>query len=170
MPLKRGYIHVYTGNGKGKTTSALGLCLRAIGRGLTCCFIQFLKGKPTGELTAVKNLPGFKIVQTGRRDYDFTVTEADRILARKAVELARQALREFDVVVLDEVNVALHLGLISLEDVLALIEEKPEDVELVLTGRHAKPEVIRRAHYVTEFRLVKHPFYRGEEARNGIDR
>jgi cob(I)alamin adenosyltransferase len=169
MPLKRGFVHVYTGNGKGKTSAALGLCLRAIGRGLNCCFIQFLKGRTTGEIEAVKKLPNFCFIQTGRPDYDFCVTEVDRQLALKGFKLAEEVLDKFDILVLDEINIAVHLGLIPLSRLIALIERKPFNLELVLTGRHAKAEIIRRADYVTEFNLVKHPFYRGENAREGID-
>jgi cob(I)alamin adenosyltransferase len=169
MPLKRGYVHVYTGCGKGKTSAALGLCLRAVGRGLSCCFIQFLKGKTSGEIEAVKRLPNFHFIQTGRPNYDFCTTEVDRELALKGLQIAEEALGKFDILVLDEINIAVHLGLIPLSRVIALIERKPPEVELVLTGRHAKAEIIKRADYVTEFHLIKHPFYRGENARKGID-
>ena len=167
--MKKGFVHVYTGNGKGKTSAALGLCLRALGRGLSCCFIQFVKGRLTGELVAAEKLPNFCFIQTGRHDYNFEVTELDRKLALRGLKLAEEALEKFDVLVLDEINVAVHLQLVPLEKVIALIEKKPPTVELVLTGRHAKADVIRRADYVTEFCLVKHPFYRGEGARKGID-
>ncbi|TCK06550.1 cob(I)yrinic acid a,c-diamide adenosyltransferase [Phorcysia thermohydrogeniphila] len=169
MPLKRGFVHVYTGNGKGKTSAALGLCLRALGRGLSCCFIQFLKGKPTGEIEAVKKLPNFHFIQTGRPDYDFCVTEVDKELALRGFQLAEEAIEKFDILVLDEINIVVHLGLIPLSRVIDLIDRKPPRVELILTGRHAKAEIIKRADYVTEFCLVKHPFYRGENAREGID-
>jgi len=128
MPLKKGFIHVYTGNGKGKTSAALGLCLRAVGRGLSCCFIQFLKGKAVGELEAVKRLPNFHFIQTGRPDYDFHITEADRELALKGFQLAEEALGKFDVLVLDEINITVHLGLVHLSRVINLIEKKPPNV------------------------------------------
>jgi len=169
MSLKKGFVHVYTGNGKGKTSAALGLCLRAVGRGLNCCFIQFLKGRVSGEIEAVKAFPNFHFIQTGRPDYDFCTTELDRQLALKGLKLAEELMDKFDILVLDEINIAVHLGLIPLSRVISLIEKKPPNLELVLTGRHAKAEIIRRADYVTEFCLVKHPFYRGENAREGID-
>ncbi len=169
MPLRKGFIHVYTGNGKGKTSAALGLCLRAAGRGLKCCFIQFIKGKKTGEMEAIKKLENIEFIQTGRHDYDFNVTEEDYKRARKGLEIAHKKLKEFDVVVLDEINVAVHLGLIGKEELLNLIRNKPEKVELILTGRFAKREIVEIADYVTEFQLIKHPFYRGESAREGID-
>jgi cob(I)alamin adenosyltransferase len=169
VALKRGLVHLYTGSGKGKTSAALGLCLRAVGRGLKCCFIQFLKGVPTGELQAVKNLPGFELYQMGRPGYDFRVTAEDYDRAKEALELARKKAEEVDVLVLDEVNVAVHLGLIPLEELLNFIKEKPENLELILTGRHANPRLIEVADYATSFQLIKHPFYEGLSARKGID-
>jgi len=169
LGLKRGLIHVYTGSGKGKTSAALGLCLRAVGRGLRCCFIQFLKGVPTGELSAASLLPGFEIYQMGRPDYDFKVKPEDFKRAEEALNLAKEKAKEVDVLVLDEVNVAMSLGLIPVKEVLALIEGKPPSLEVVLTGRGAPREVIEVADYVTNFQLIKHPFYGGEAARKGID-
>lgn len=169
MALKKGFIHLYTGNGKGKTSAALGLCLRAIGRGLSCTFIQFLKGKETGELLAAKYLPRFEFIQTGRPDYDFRPNEEDRRRAEGALNLVRERMEGTDVLVLDEVVVAVHLKLIEEEELLSLIREKPEKLELVLTGRHASRRLIEVADYVTYFQLIKHPFYRGEGTRKGID-
>ncbi len=169
MPLKKGFIHVYTGNGKGKTSAALGLCLRAAGRGLQCCFIQFVKGRKTGEMETIKKIENIEFIQTGRPDYNFTVTDEDYDRARRGLKIASEKIKEFDVVVLDEINVAVHLGLLNKQDVLSLIKNKPKNVELILTGRFAKREIIEIADYVTEFQLIKHPFYRGEDAREGID-
>ncbi len=169
MALKKGFVHVYTGNGKGKTSAALGLCLRAVGRGLRCTFIQFLKGWETGELLAAKYLPNFEFIQTGRPDYDFKPTEEDRRRVNKGLRLAEEKIKETDVLVLDEVIVAVHLKLLDERRLLSLIEGKPKSVELVLTGRHATSSLVEVADYVTYFQLVKHPFYRGEGARKGID-
>ncbi|WP_456419161.1 cob(I)yrinic acid a,c-diamide adenosyltransferase [Thermovibrio sp.] len=169
MALDRGMVHVYTGNGKGKTSAALGLCLRAVGRGLKCCFIQFIKGVPTGEMEAVKHLPGFEFYQTGRPGYDFRITDEDFKRAREGFELALKKSSEVDVLVLDEVNVAVHLGLLEVSQLVDFIRGKPPYLELVLTGRHARAEVIELADYVTYFQLVKHPYYLGRKARKGID-
>jgi len=169
VALKRGLVHLYTGSGKGKTSAALGLCLRAVGRGLKCCFIQFLKGLPTGELQAAKNLPNFELYQMGRPGYDFKITAEDYDRAREALELARKKAGEVDVLVLDEVNVAVHLGLIPLEELLDFIKQKPENLELILTGRYAKPQLVEVADYATNFQLIKHPFYEGLYGRKGID-
>jgi len=147
----------------------LGLCLRAVGRGLKCCFIQFLKGVPTGELQAVKNLPNFEIYQMGRPGYDFTVVPEDYERARKALDLAKKKAKEVEVLVLDEVCVAVHLGLIPLDEVLNFVKEKPKNLELILTGRYAKPQLVEVADYATNFQLIKHPFYEGLSARKGID-
>ncbi len=169
MPLERGLIHVYTGNGKGKTSAALGLCLRAVGRGLKCCFVQFIKGVPTGEMVAAERLDKFEFIQVGRRNYDFTVTPEDVEMARKGMDLAREKAQTVDVLVLDELNVAVHLNLLKVEDVLNFLKEKPECLEVVITGRYARPEIIELADYVTEMVLIKHPFYKGVSAREGID-
>ncbi len=169
MELKRGLVHLYTGSGKGKTTAALGLCLRALGWGLKCCFIQFIKGKETGELFSIGELPNFEFYQTGRPDYDFHPTEEDRERAKRGLLLAREKAKEVDLLVLDEINVAVHLGLIPLEEVIDFVKKKPLSLELVLTGRHAKKELIELSDYATYFQLLKHPFYRGIPARKGID-
>jgi len=167
--LKRGFVHVYTGNGKGKTTAAVGLSVRAVGWGLKVSFIQFLKGRPTGEMKVLSEIPDVEFVQTGRPDYDFNPNEEDRKRVLEAMRLARERAGSVDLLVLDEVNVAVHLGLLPLPTLVNFIKEKPEGLELVLTGRWAKPEVIELADYVTYFELVKHPFYRGKPARRGID-
>jgi len=174
MSLKKGLIQVYTGDGKGKTTAALGLALRAAGHGLRVYIIQFMKGWPNyGELKAVKFLPGVTIRQFGGPHFvnRNNPSPNDIRMAREALEEARRAILsgDYDIVILDEINVALDFGLITLEEVLALLEEKPEGVELVLTGRNAHPEIIRRAHLVTEMKEVKHPYREGILARKGIE-
>jgi len=172
--LKRGFVQVYTGEGKGKTTAALGLAMRAAGHGLRVYILQFMKGWPNyGEVKSVGGHPQITLRQFGRSDFvDPEKPEPED------VEMAQEALREargvltsgsYDLVILDEVNVALKYGLIELRDVLALIEEKPEHVELVLTGRYAPPEIIERADLVTEMREVKHPYKNGVKGRKGIE-
>ena len=151
----KGLIQVYTGNGKGKTTAALGLSLRAAGHRLPVLFIQFLKGGIAyGELKSARKLsPFLKIVPMGRK-------------------LARQAVMEgeYPLVVLDEINVAVHYGLVPLKELLTLMANKPDHVELVLTGRWAKPAVIRRADLVTEMKEIKHYYRKGVDSRIGIER
>ena len=172
--LGRGLVQVYTGDGKGKTSAAFGLALRAVGRGLKVYVIQFIKGGfDYGELYVVERLPNFRLKSFGRGKFvtDFPPTEDDVKLAKEAFELAMEVINggEYDVVILDEINVALHLKLIETEEVVDLIGHKPEHVELVLTGRYAPSEVVELADLVTEMKEVKHPFTRGVSPRKGID-
>jgi cob(I)alamin adenosyltransferase len=174
MTLERGCIQVYTGNGKGKTTAALGLALRAVGRGLRVCFFQFIKGGgPYGEhLIADKLSPLFTIIQTGRPGWVNTKDiSADRRAAQEALEQARGLIAsgEYDLVVLDEINGAVGFGLVDVEQVLELIAIKPEKTELVLTGRNAHEKVIEAADLVTEMREIKHYYKAGVPARTGIE-
>lgn len=175
MPkLEKGLVEVYTGNGKGKTSAAFGLALRAIGRGFKVYIIQFIKGGfDYGELYMVPNLPNLqlKAFGTGRFVTQKPPGKEDVELAEEALTLAQETVRngEYDVVVLDEVNVALDLKLISLEKILELIKNKPKHVELVLTGRCAPKEIIEVADLVTEMMEVKHPFNKGFPARKGIE-
>jgi cob(I)alamin adenosyltransferase len=174
MPLERGLIQVYTGLGKGKTTAALGLALRAAGQSLKVYIIQFMKGWSNyGELVSVKKLPSITLRQFGRPEFvDKDHPDPEDIRqAHQALEHARQVILggQYDVVILDEINVALDFGLISLGEVLSLLDAKPEKVELVLTGRYAHPEVVKRADLVTEMLDIKHPYAEGITGRRGIE-
>ncbi len=169
-----GMIHVYTGDGKGKTTASLGLGLRSAGHGYRVLMIQFMKGQINyGELEAVKNLPNFEIVQFGRAEFvdKDNPADVDVKLARDGLEHARKAMRErkYDVLILDEINVAVEWNLISVKEVLDLLETKPDHMEMVLTGRHAPQSFIDLADTVTEMKEVKHPFTKGVLARKGIE-
>jgi cob(I)alamin adenosyltransferase len=171
---KRGLIHVYTGDGKGKTTSALGLALRAAGHGRRTYIGQFLKGQDYGELRAVERLGGLvTIEQYGKPTFLHAekATAEDVRMAREGLAAARRAMSggAYDIVVLDEVNVALHFELVTVQDVLALLDDKPPGVELVLTGRRVPDEILARADYVTEMRELKHPYAQGIAARRGIE-
>ncbi len=176
MSLERGLIQVYTGNGKGKTTAALGLALRAVGRGLKVCIIQFIKGGGAyGEhLAAARYLPRLIIHQTGRDGWIHRdrLDPEDVRIAGETLELARQALLggEYDLVILDEINGAAWFGLIEVESILGLMEAKPATVELVLTGRGADERVMAAADLVTEMREVKHYYAQGVQARVGIEK
>jgi cob(I)alamin adenosyltransferase len=172
--LEKGLVQVYTGNGKGKTSAAFGLALRATGRGLKVYMIQFIKGGfDYGELYTVKNLPNFTLKAFGRGKFVTSKPpqKEDVRLAQEALHLAEQVIQSgsSNIVILDEINVALDLKLISLEDVLKLIKSKPSGLELVLTGRNAPEEIVEAADLVTEMKEVKHPFSRGTEARKGIE-
>jgi cob(I)alamin adenosyltransferase len=175
MPkLERGLVQVYTGNGKGKTSAAFGLALRAVGRGLKVFMIQFIKGGfDYGELYVVSKLPNLTLKAFGRGKFviEKPAGKEDVALASEALALAEEAVRcgRYDVVILDELSVALSLNLISLEKVLKLIKEKPKHVELVLTGRDAPEEIVKVADLVTEMKEVKHPYKKGFPARKGIE-
>jgi len=175
MPrLEKGLVQVYTGNGKGKTSAAFGLALRAIGRGLKVYIIQFIKGGfDYGELYVIERLPNLELKAFGRGKF---ITQKppgkeDIELAEEAFQLTRKVVEsgEYDIVILDEIGVALDLKLISLEKVLELIRNKPKHVELILTGRYTPNEIIEAADLVTEMKEVKHPFNKGYQARKGIE-
>ncbi|MGB9667780.1 MAG: cob(I)yrinic acid a,c-diamide adenosyltransferase [Thermosulfidibacteraceae bacterium] len=175
--LERGFVQVYTGDGKGKTTAALGLAFRAAGHGMKTLIVQFMKGCVFyGELESAKKMdPYIKIVQVGREEFvkKGDPDEIDVRLAREGLELAYKAISsgEYDIVVLDEINVAVDYGLIPLEEVLDLIRNKPENLELVLTGRYAHPEIVKAADLVTEMLEIKHYYSdKGVDARDGIER
>ena len=173
-PLSKGYIQVYTGDGKGKTTAALGLALRASGHGLYTYIGQFMKGQSYGELEALRGNEYITVEQYGNAHHihkDRVATD-DVERAHRGLQLAREALLSgfYNIVVLDEVNVAAWFGLLEASDVLALLDERPENVEVVLTGRRAPREFIDRADLVTEMRSVKHYYEQGISARPGIER
>jgi len=173
---KKGLIQVYTGNGKGKTTAALGLCFRAAGHGYRSYVIQFMKGQIVyGELNSAKMTNGLiSIEQMGRPDF-VSKENPERIdieMAQEALRLAEKVIKsnEYDIVVLDEVNVAADFKLIDIDEVLRILREKPENVEVVLTGRYAPQEFLDIADLVSEMREVKHYYTRGIDARDGIER
>ena len=171
---ERGLVQVYTGDGKGKTSAAFGLALRALGRGLKVYIIQFIKGGfDYGELHTFQQLANLELKAFGRGKF---ITEkppekADVDLAREALKWAGKIISsdKYDIVILDEVNVAISLKLIDAEDIVKLAKSKPKHVELVLTGRHAPPEVVELADLVTEMKEIKHPFQRGVPPRKGIE-
>ena len=169
-----GFMHVYTGDGKGKTTAALGLALRAAGHGLRTYIAQFMKGQDYGELHALEHLaPHITIEQFGKPSFVHVerATPEDVEMARRGLAAVREALQsgQYDLVIMDEVNVALHFRLLTVEEVLEVIGTRPPGVELVLTGRRVPEEILARADYVTEMREIKHPYQRGIKARRGIE-
>lgn len=176
MKLEQGLIQVYTGNGKGKTTASLGLAFRAVGRELMVCMIQFMKGGgPYGEQMAAERLaPYLTIIQTGRPGWvnKENPHETDKALAGEALELARKAVTggEYDMVILDEINGAVSMGLVPVDGLLELMRDKPDNVELVLTGRNAHEKVIEAADLVTEMREIKHYYKAGVKSRDGIEK
>jgi len=176
---KIGYIQIYTGDGKGKTTASLGLTMRALGRGWKVLIVMFAKGgNGYGELFSFRELSPklmnqLKIIQAGldRIVYKNNISDDDKKAVEYGWKVAKQAAAsgEFDLIVLDEANIALELGLISLEEMKNFLKTKPASLEIVITGRHAHPEIIELAHLVSEINPVKHYWDIGVTARKGIE-
>lgn len=170
-----GRVHVITGPGKGKTTSAFGLAMRAAGHGLSVCIVQFMKtGDTTGEAVTASRLKGIEVVQfgTGRFvEHGSGPTDEDREIARAGLEFARGKLQSDGcaMVVLDEINVVAFLGLVGTDEVLDLLRARRKHIEVVLTGRNAPKEFVDFADYVSFIEAVKHPFNGGVQARKGIE-
>ena len=172
-----GIVIVYTGSGKGKTTASLGVGLRAIGHGLRVCMVQFIKGEwHYGELDSIKKLePDFELIVAGKGfigiiDDDHAFEEHVRA-AKTALDIVEQkiSLDTFDIIILDEINYALHLGVLQLADVMKILQNRPKHLSLILTGNHACEEIITLADLVTEMREIKHPYKKGIKAKMGID-
>jgi cob(I)alamin adenosyltransferase len=177
-PIKReihmtGYVQVYTGDGKGKTTAALGLALRAAGAGLKVLIAQFLKGRPCSELNAIARFSDLiTLKQYGRECFIRHTPEPEDIrVAREGLEEVRKLLTsgKYNVLILDEANIAVHYGLFSVEDLLEIIDLRPKDVEIIITGRYADRKIVEKADLVTEMKEVKHYYKRGVAARKGIE-
>jgi cob(I)alamin adenosyltransferase len=173
-PLRQGMVQIFTGDGKGKTTAALGTALRALGHGLKVFVAVFMKGDyPYGEWEALATFPNATVMRFGFRDFTDPnhVKPEERAQAETALAAARQALvgGAYDLVILDEVNVASAWQLISTDEVVRLIKDRPAHVELILTGRRADPRLIDLADLVTECVKVKHPYDKGTQARSGIE-
>jgi len=165
-------IQVYTGNGKGKTTAALGLALRAAGAGLKVYICQFLKGRYYCELAALKKLENIKVEQFGTGCFILkNPTQKDRVLAKAGLKAAEKCIygKCYDVIILDEINVALKLKLLELKDVISLIKNIPPKTELILTGRSAPPEILKLADLVSFIHDRKHYYKKGVKARKGIE-
>ena len=166
-------VIVNCGLGQGKTTAALGLGLRAVGAGLKVHMVQFMKGRRYSEIDAIKNLSNFTISQFGRDEFvnKEKPEKIDIDLAQKGLAYSKDVIKsgKYDLVILDEINVAVDYKLVSLEDVLNLIKEKPKKLELVLTGRYAHQEIVKISDVVTEMLEIKHPYQNGVNCRKGID-
>ena len=165
-------IQVYTGNGKGKTTASLGLALRAAGSGLKVYIAQFAKGRCYSELRALKKIKNIKLEQFGRACFiRKSPQQRDLELAKKGFEKVKKIIsqRAYDVVVLDEINIAIKLKLLELKDIIRLIKKTPKKIELILTGRYAPRRILEIADLVSEVREVKHYFKKGVRGRKGIE-
>ena len=170
----KGYVQVYTGDGKGKTTAAFGLALRAAGAGLKVYIAQFVKGMKYSELDAMEKLSdSITIKQYGRDCFIFREPEKEDIqAAREGLQEVKVIMcsGEYQVIILDEANIATYYNLFSVDELLDFIKVKPEGVELIITGRKADPRIMERADLVTEMKEIKHYYQKGVEARSGIEK
>ncbi len=174
--MKRGLVHIYTGDGKGKTTAAMGLVVRAAGYEMNICILQFLKGRQTGEKTVLEKIPGvtYRRANTSTK---FTIQMSDEEETNLKEEIKTSWLKlketvkkgEYDLIILDEIMAVINNGFLPLQEVIELIDKKQEELELVMTGRNAPEELMQLADYVTEMKLVKHPYTRNIPARRGIE-
>ncbi|MGO1469872.1 MAG: cob(I)yrinic acid a,c-diamide adenosyltransferase [Tissierella sp.] len=170
--MEKGYIHVYTGDGKGKTTAALGLSMRAVCAGKKVFFGQFIKGMDYSELECVSFLPNLEIKQFGRGCFIYNEpTNEDIEAAKKGLEEFKKILNdgEHDIVVMDELNIALYYKLFPMKEVIDTIKNRKEHVEVIITGRNARDEIIEIADLVTEMKEIKHYYTKDVEARKGIE-
>lgn len=172
--MAQGLVQIYTGNGKGKTTAAIGLAVRALGQGLRVLLVRFLKPvePPSGEVSFLSGTPGLEILTSG---IGIIGSSPDRekvaasIMTTFHLARAKATGGEYDLVILDEINNSLHRGYLPLAEVFSLMEERPEDVELVFTGRNAPEALLARADLVTVMESLKHPMQKGIPARRGIE-
>ncbi|MGM0404638.1 MAG: cob(I)yrinic acid a,c-diamide adenosyltransferase [Thermoplasmatota archaeon] len=172
--MNKGLIQVYTGDGKGKTTAALGLAVRAAGRGIKVLIIQFMKGRSTGERKVIKETPNIQIENYGTSEFikKEEIKEKDKLEIKKGFERAIEAIEieDLDILILDEINVVLDLELLNLEDFINFLKKYGDkDLEIVLTGRNAPQEILELAALVTEMKCIKHPFEKGIGPRKGIE-
>ena len=171
---RKGLVEVFTGNGKGKTSAAMGVVLRALGHDLKVCIIFFMKGNyPYGEKKTLTRFPNVTLSIFGGLGFvdPRNIKAEDKAEAKKALDAGREALMsgKYDLVVLDEINVAVAWRLVDVEEVVRLINDKPEPVELILTGRYADPKIVKIADLVTEMVAIKHPYDEGVQARAGFE-
>ena len=169
----RGYIQIYTGNGKGKTTAAIGLAIRAAGAGKKVFFAQFVKGQIYSEIKVMQKIfPSADIKQYGLKCFIKSApTQEDIVAARKGLEEVAQKTfsGDYDLIILDEANIAVYYNLFSSQELISILKQKPEKTEIIITGRYATPELIEMADLVTEMKEIKHYYQKGVEARLGIE-
>jgi cob(I)alamin adenosyltransferase len=170
----KGLVLIFTGNGKGKTSASMGVALRALGHGERVHIVYFMKGaRPDGEQLAIAKLPNVAFSRFGLQRFvdPNNITPEDKEEAKKSLAAAREAVLSgnYNLVILDEINIAAAWKLVEVEAVIELIDNKPADVDVILTGRHADQKLIERADLVTEMKEIKHPYAGGTSARQGID-
>ena len=170
----KGYVQIYTGNGKGKTTAAYGLAVRAIGAGMKVCIVQFIKGLYSSEFETFKRLSdSIDVFQYG--DGNFIIgkpTSSDINKVKKGLEKLKSVIKsgKYQIIILDEINLAVFLKIITVDEIIEILINRPKDVELILTGRHAHPKIIEMADLVTEMNEIKHYYKKGISARIGIEK
>ncbi len=176
MKLEKGLIQIYTGDGKGKTTAALGQGIRAAGTGLEVYMVQFLKTSPTGELNIIEEIENFSVFRfESEKNFFWNLTDEEKELLQRetdeAVDFIEKTLKEeeCDLLILDEFFGSLGNGLIDEERFLNILKNKPENIEVVMTGRNAPESFVEIADYVTEMKMIKHPFTEGIQSRKGIE-
>jgi cob(I)alamin adenosyltransferase len=169
--MANGLIHIYTGNGKGKTTAALGLALRACGHDLKVILIQFIKGSIAGEHKFTSKYKSFRILKLNDDDCFKKPKEQQKKEARETLDTAARILtsQEYDIVILDEIFMAYNMGFVTINEIINLMDNKPTHVELIMTGRMAPTAAIERSDLVTEMMMIKHPYNKGIKARPGIE-
>lgn len=175
MTLDQGYIQVYTGNGKGKTTAAIGQAIRALGNGLKVHFVQFMKNYPYGELKVLENIhPNFTIKRYGTDDFVFKKMPPDE----KLIAEMRNGLKDVekmmlsgsrDIIILDEILVSVYFKIFNVQEIISFLKKKPKKVEIILTGRYCPEQIIRLADLITDMKEVKHYYQKGVSARTGIE-
>lgn len=171
--MEKGLVHIYTGGGKGKTTAAAGLCARALGQGLRVGYYQFLKNGCSGEVESLRKLGAEVVAAQSTDKFIWEMDEKEKEACRAAqaahLQMAREAMPSLDLLVLDEVIGACGAGMLREKDLLTLLAERPLRLEVVLTGRDASEALYAVADYITEMRAVRHPFDKGQTAREGIE-
>jgi cob(I)alamin adenosyltransferase len=169
--MKKGYIQVYTGSGKGKTTAAVGLAIRAAGAGLKVCFCQFLKGRKSSEINILETLKNITLIRSGDKSFVFSTKKGDKRKAENCFKKVSLLILQgnCDVVILDEINNAIALNLIDIDELINLLKNKPDHMEIILTGRNAPKKIIQLADLVTRMTPVKHYYHKGIPARLGIE-
>jgi len=170
--MKQGFVQVYTGNGKGKTTAAIGLAIRAAGAGLKVYFCQFLKGRQSSEIRILKKINSqISLLRSGRKKFVIVPKKYDIECAKKCFQRVTRIINkgEYDVVILDEINNAMAINLINSNELVNVILGKPKHVEIVLTGRNIPKEIIKIADLVTDMKEIKHYYSKGIRARKGIE-
>lgn len=169
--MEKGMVHIYTGDGKGKTSSAIGLAIRCAGYGKKVTVYQFLKATPTGELDCLKKL-GIDVVRPNTCEkFYFDMTDSEKLITKTETENVIGTLfsEACDLLILDEILCAVNNGILNVYDIIKIIKNKPENTELVLTGRNMPERLLEYADYVSEIKCIKHPFEKGVDARCGID-